>query len=126
MADMPIVFVSKGFENMTGYEAADVIGRNCRFLQRLPSKEMSDDNMQTPLYTTAVAKSHYDAINTRNKSYIKQNLYSGNALQTCLFNYRATGEPFVNFINIIPVWVDSLQYFVGYSSFLSSPLATGE
>ncbi|MBE2266883.1 MAG: PAS domain S-box protein [Anaerolinea sp.] len=31
--DMPIVYVSAAFEQLTGYSAAEVIGRNCRFLQ---------------------------------------------------------------------------------------------
>src|SRR4051812_15953380 len=31
--DNPIVFVSEEFQHQTGYSAAEVIGRNCRFLQ---------------------------------------------------------------------------------------------
>ncbi|MBI1684979.1 PAS domain S-box protein [Caulobacter hibisci] len=31
--DDPIVFVNAAFEALTGYEAAEVMGRNCRFLQ---------------------------------------------------------------------------------------------
>ncbi|SCX94535.1 PAS domain-containing protein [Paracoccus tibetensis] len=31
--DMPLVMVNKGFLKLTGYEASDVEGRNCRFLQ---------------------------------------------------------------------------------------------
>src|SRR5262249_30491319 len=31
--DNPIVFASEGFERISGYTAADIIGRNCRFLQ---------------------------------------------------------------------------------------------
>jgi PAS domain S-box-containing protein len=30
--DMPIVFVNPAFESLTGYRAAEVLGRNCRFL----------------------------------------------------------------------------------------------
>lgn len=30
---MPITYVNKRFEEMTGYSAADAIGKNCRFLQ---------------------------------------------------------------------------------------------
>ncbi len=32
-ADNPIVYTSPGFERMTGYPAAEVLGRDCRFLQ---------------------------------------------------------------------------------------------
>ncbi len=31
--DAPLMFVNQGFETLTGYDAAEVIGRNCRFLQ---------------------------------------------------------------------------------------------
>ncbi|KNG93079.1 PAS domain-containing protein [Pseudaestuariivita atlantica] len=30
--DMPLVFVNKAFESMTGYAASEVLGQNCRFL----------------------------------------------------------------------------------------------
>ncbi len=31
--DNPIIYASPGFERLTGYQAAEVVGRNCRFLQ---------------------------------------------------------------------------------------------
>lgn len=31
--DRPLIYVNQGFERMTGYPVADVLGRNCRFLQ---------------------------------------------------------------------------------------------
>jgi len=31
--DMPLIYVNAGFEHLTGYSAAEVLGRNCRFLQ---------------------------------------------------------------------------------------------
>jgi PAS domain S-box-containing protein len=30
---MPLIYVNAGFCRMTGYTAADVVGKNCRFLQ---------------------------------------------------------------------------------------------
>jgi len=39
--DDPIVFVNAAFELLTGYEARDVVGRNCRFLQG------EDTNLET-------------------------------------------------------------------------------
>ena len=32
--DMPIVYANRQFESMTGYSRQDILGRNCRFLQR--------------------------------------------------------------------------------------------
>ncbi len=31
--DMPLIYVNRGFEQVTGYLPAEVLGRNCRFLQ---------------------------------------------------------------------------------------------
>lgn len=33
LSDNPIVFANKAFLDLTGYEEAEVLGRNCRFLQ---------------------------------------------------------------------------------------------
>ena len=35
--DCPIVFASDGFCEMTGYDRYEILGRNCRFLQVMPS-----------------------------------------------------------------------------------------
>ena len=32
--DLPLIYVNDAFEKITGYPPAEVIGRNCRFLQR--------------------------------------------------------------------------------------------
>ncbi|MDY7022236.1 MAG: PAS domain S-box protein, partial [Cyanobacteriota bacterium] len=34
LPDNPLVFVNSAFEKMTGYSASEVLGKNCRFLQR--------------------------------------------------------------------------------------------
>ena len=34
--DQPIVFCSKAFQEMTGYEYQEIVGKNCRFLQGKP------------------------------------------------------------------------------------------
>ena len=33
LADQPLVYVNRAFELLTGYQRAEVLGRNCRFLQ---------------------------------------------------------------------------------------------
>ncbi len=35
-ADLPAVYANRGFEAMTGYDAADIIGHDCRFLRSDP------------------------------------------------------------------------------------------
>ena len=33
LPDNPLIYVNSGFEQMTGYAASEVLGKNCRFLQ---------------------------------------------------------------------------------------------
>jgi PAS domain-containing protein len=53
--DNPIIFASPGFCAMSGYEAAETVGRNCRFLQgegterRKVSKSTTRRNAKTKL-----------------------------------------------------------------------------
>jgi len=50
LPDCPLVGVSQGFEQMTGYSRAEIIGRNCRFLNHrcpMPSKTRHDLRVAT-------------------------------------------------------------------------------
>ncbi|KAI9054221.1 hypothetical protein LZ554_001389 [Drepanopeziza brunnea f. sp. 'monogermtubi'] len=38
----PIVYCSEPFMSLTGYDSADIIGKNCRFLQHPPGKKCAD------------------------------------------------------------------------------------
>lgn len=76
---MPIIYVNKRFEEMTGYSAPDVIGKNCRFLQR--------DNNEQP----GVAKLR-GAINNRQSCH------------TVIENYKKDGTKFLNELFISPVY----------------------
>ena len=33
LPDQPLIYINAGFERLTGYPVAEVLGRNCRFLQ---------------------------------------------------------------------------------------------
>jgi PAS domain S-box-containing protein len=77
--DNPIVFVNKAFLDLTGYEEAEVLGRNCRFLQGAET----DRNAVAELRDAIAAKSSI-------------------ALE--LLNYRRDGTPFWNAVFIGPVY----------------------
>ena len=47
--DMPLIYVNAGFEKMTGYSAAEVLGRNCRFLQGQEQKQPAVDVMRAAI-----------------------------------------------------------------------------
>jgi len=88
--DNPIVFVNRAFEQVTGYSATDVIGRNCRLLQ-------GDDREQSGRVVLA------DAIR------------AGTPCETLLRNYKKDGQLFWNRIYMFPVTDNQgdISHFVG-------------
>lgn len=88
--DMPIVYVNPMFEQMSGYTAAEVLGRNCRFLQ-------GGEQDQTSLAAIRTA------IRTQSNGYAK------------LRNFRKDGSLFVNELFISPVKdaQGTVTHFVG-------------
>ena len=75
--DNPLVRVNRAFEELTGYVAADVIGKNCRLLQR-------------------------DAPNDEARERIRAFIASDtqDTVHTPIVNFRADGRPFVNLLFI--------------------------
>merc|ERR1711964_56229 len=91
--DMPIVYASDAFYELTGYSEHEVIGRNCRFLQA--PYGMSDG---------------YDkAVSRRMGSAIRNN----QEIQLELWNWKKNGQPFKNVLSIIPITIGGRRYAVG-------------
>ena len=88
--DMPITYVNAHFERMTGYSAAEVVGRNCRFLQ-------GDDRDQ------AAREKLRNAIEKRESCHVSPK------------NYRKDGTAFINELYISPVYdaAGALTHFIG-------------
>ncbi len=76
--DQPIVFANAAFTRITGYTAAEAIGRNCRFLQGRDT-----DREQVERMRRAIAV--------------------GRAVTVTLRNYRKDGRTFWNEVNISPL-----------------------
>lgn len=77
-ADEPIVYVNPAFERITGYGAAEAIGRNCRFLQ-------GEDHEQPGV------------------RHIREAIRALRPDQAVLRNYRKDGTMFWNELRIAPV-----------------------
>nr|AHZ63801.1 neochrome [Megaceros flagellaris] len=77
--DLPIVFASTGFFNLTGYSSREVIGGNCRFLQG-------------PDTHPAHVQSIRDALNQGTGTFCGR-----------LLNYRKDGTSFWNLLTIAPI-----------------------
>ena len=74
-ADNPLLLVNAPFHKLTGYDATDVVGRNCRVLQK-------------------------DAENREARAKIRAFLEDDriNAVRTTIVNFRKDGRPFVNLL----------------------------
>jgi len=96
LSDNPIIFCNQAFENLTGYSKEEIIGRNCRFLQR-------SDNQQGSLML------------------LKDAISSGRAVTIELVNYQKDGSAFWNELSIAPV-KDSegiVTHFIGIQNDIS-------
>ncbi|WP_249975734.1 PAS domain S-box protein [Vreelandella olivaria] len=88
--DNILIYVNKGFEQLTGYSADEVLYRDCRFLQ-------NEDRDQDAL------------------AVIRDALKNGRTSREVLRNYRKDGTMFWNELSITPVFdqADNLMYFIG-------------
>ena len=88
--DMPLVYVNKAFEDMTGYTKEEVVGKNCRFMQ-------GKDRDQKARYKMQEAIKNIQPIEITFK------------------NYRKNGELFFNHLEMSPLFDSKgkLLYYLG-------------
>jgi len=93
LPDRPLIYANEGFERMTGYPVAEVMGRNCRFLQ-------GPD-------TDAAAMAEIRAALADCRSCVVE-----------ILNYRKNGTAFWNRLSITPVRNASgeVTHFIGIQS----------
>jgi PAS domain S-box-containing protein len=91
--DMPIVLMSDQFEEHTGYEESEVIGRNCRFLQ---GPETDPKTVQT----------------------IREAIAAEREITADILNYKKDGTKFRNCLRIRPMKnvKGKARYFVGFQN----------
>ncbi|KAF8627534.1 hypothetical protein AX15_004382, partial [Amanita polypyramis BW_CC] len=87
--DHPIVYCSPGFCRLTGYSEAEVLGRNCRFLQS-PDGQVQKGEQRRLTSPEAV-------------THLKKHLLADKECQTSIINYRKDGSAFINLVTVIPV-----------------------
>ncbi len=90
LPDRPVIYVNPAFERITGYQASEIIGHNCRFLQGI-------DKNQADLITLRAA------------------LKAGQGCTVSLRNYRKDGSLFWNELSISPIHDDqgTLTHYIG-------------
>lgn len=96
LPDNPIIYVNQAFLDLSGFKKYQVLGRNCRFLQR-------DDRDQAAI------------------SAIRDAIQSESAITTVLRNYRRDGTLFWNELTISPVHDEKgrILNFVGVQNDIS-------
>nr|AML78395.1 putative LOV domain-containing protein [Cupressus dupreziana] len=101
--DHPIIYVNLVFEQVTGYTADEVLGRNCRFLQ----------------FQGTFAKRRYPLVDIRVTAEISRCLSEGFEFQGEILNFRKDGLPLINKLYIKPICNDEgiITHFLGVQSF---------
>jgi len=90
--DNPLVYVNDAFEEITGYDRDEVVGRNCRFLQG-PDTDAD-----------AVAE-------------LREGIDARESVVVELLNYRKDGEAFWNEVKVAPLWNDGeVTNYVGFQT----------
>jgi PAS domain S-box-containing protein len=100
--DSPIVYANSAFERISGYPRAEIIGRNCRFLQ-------GSDRDQPEL------------------DEIRSALKADQGIEVTLRNYRKSGQMFLNRLSIRPLLdrKGRLIYYLGVQYDVTTQVGAG-
>jgi PAS domain S-box-containing protein len=101
--DNPIVYANEAFERITGYGQAEIIGRNCRFLQ-------GDERDQPEI------------------ERIREAMRSNTEVTVTLRNYKKDGVPFFNEFTIRPLFDrhGAVVYYLGIQHDVTDELLAKE
>ena len=90
LPDEPLIFINKAFEDMTGYNKSEVLGKNCRFLQG-------------------------DASDQKELSIIRLAIENHEGCRVILKNYTKDGDLFWNELSLAPILDTNgkLTHYVG-------------
>jgi PAS domain S-box-containing protein len=107
MPDMPIIYCSEPFENLTGYSSAEILGHNCRFLQHPPEGYCGDERARV--------------CNELSRREVKERFARGEEARVRFWNFTKDGRMFVNVLTTIPItWEEGLgqekRYIVGFQA----------
>ncbi len=98
--DLPIIYANPTFEQLTGYSQAEVLGRNCRFLQG-PQRDQPEIQQ------------------------VRTALKEGRICEVTLRNFKKDGTMFWNQLHIAPVRNDAgtITHFIGAQKDISMQVA---
>lgn len=94
--DTPIVYASEAFSMLTGYTNAEIMGKNCRFLQAPGGKVRP--------------KSERKHVDDKTVRKMRHAVRDNNEVEVKVTNFRKDGTRFTNLLTMIPVHWDSQDY----------------
>ncbi|POR31496.1 White collar 1 protein [Tolypocladium paradoxum] len=103
LPDQPIVYASDSFCELTGYSKAEVLGRNCRFLQFPGGGKVTATKSGSGTDKAAVQR-------------MRQAVHARKEIQLKLTNFRKNGQRFKNVVSIVPIDLNASgsHYAVGF------------
>ncbi|MXR52835.1 PAS domain S-box protein [Halovenus sp. WSH3] len=89
--DEPLIYVNDGFEEITGYDSEEMLGRNCRFLQ-------GPETAEEPV------------------ARMREAIENEEAVRVELRNYRKNGEQFWSEVTLAPLHTENgeVTHYVGF------------
>ncbi|HXH30841.1 MAG TPA: PAS domain-containing protein [Bacteriovoracaceae bacterium] len=98
--DQPLIYINSAFERFSFYTSAEVLGRNCRFLQ---GPQTDKDSV----------------------TKVREHIRSRTAICQDLLNYTKTGEIFFNRLVLLPFSEGNSHYFIGFQHEIPKDLFQG-
>jgi len=100
LPNQPVIYVNRAFERITGYEAHEMLGLNCKILQR-------------------------DDVNQPGIEVMREAMRKGESCQVVVRNYRKDGSLFYNDLAISPVLSPEgvLTHYVGVQTDITERIA---
>ena len=110
LPDIPIIYCSEPFEALTGYSGAEVLGRNCRFLQHPHPSALSNVTGTTEV----------DTVNVKARAELRERIGNVEEARVRLVNYTKGGVKFYNLLTVVPIaWEEGeagKRYVVGFQA----------
>ncbi|PNP40836.1 hypothetical protein TGAMA5MH_07276 [Trichoderma gamsii] len=102
LPNLPIIYASPGFYELTGYSASETLGRNCRFLQYPP-------------YANETTGLRVSSESAEPITKMRWAIQANQEVRVEIANYKRNGKRFTNIVTVIPLLpdADGHHYAVG-------------
>lgn len=109
LKDCPLVAVSEGFEELTGYNCLDAIGRNCRFLSYGVPKHLRDEETSERLRAYTLLAMSDDPFSIAEQHVSPPSWAPDQGVHSAAYfrrwNRRSDGELFQNLFVLRQIWL---------------------